>query len=85
MVILMLDKIDRALDFIHAVLNFEKNIRYKGIYGSFWAQINGHFYFNIPNKLCDKWWVKFNEKALVLVKCFAFIKIPLFHSQNSDK
>lgn len=32
---LMLDKIDRALDFIHAVLNFEKNIRYKGIYVSF--------------------------------------------------
>lgn len=46
----MLDKIDRALDLIHAVLNFEKNIRYKGIYVSFWAQINGHFYFNyLPN------------------------------------
>lgn len=35
-IFLMLDKIDRALDFIHAVLNFEeKNIKYKGIYVSF--------------------------------------------------
>lgn len=32
---LMLDKIDCVLDFIYVVLNFEKNIRYKGIYVSF--------------------------------------------------